>query len=92
MITICRVNGTPGQIGYGLKHVAKAMKKHNLIQTIWDTNNSVSDGIDAAAEALKAYDNYSDADKHVYFRNVIDYNYVDCKVMQEIVNMLRSIP
>lgn len=80
----------PGQIGYGLKSVAKTMYSHGMISTTWKTTNQIADGLNAAIEAAKTYDHRDDASRRNYFRELIDYNYVDCKVMEEILEYLRS--
>ena len=79
-----------GQYSYGLKDVAKTMYEHGMIQTTWDTGNDVSDGLDAAIEAMKTYKHASPEQRERYFKSVIKYNYVDCKVMQEIVTYMRT--
>jgi hypothetical protein len=78
-----------GQYGYGLKSVAKTMYEHEMIQTTWDVSNDVSDGLNAAIEAMKTYKYANPEQRKQYFQSVIDYNYVDCKVMEEIVSYMR---
>jgi hypothetical protein len=79
-----------GQYGYGLKSVAKTMYEHEMIQTTWDVSNDVSDGLNASIEAMKTYKYANPEQRKQYFQNVIDYNYVDCKVMEEIVSYMRK--
>jgi hypothetical protein len=80
----------PGQLGYGLKDVAKNMYRYGMIQTTWDESADVTSGLNATIQAMKTY-NYRDTEtRRQYFRNIIDYNYVDCKVMEEILEYLRD--
>ncbi len=78
----------PGQMSYGLKDVAKIMKEQSLIKTYWN-GEDISDGLAAMIEAIKTYHHRPDH-KEDFFRSVMEYNYVDCKVMEEIVSYLRS--
>lgn len=80
----------PGQMGYGLKDVAKTMHRHGMIKTIWDESAEVASGLNATIEAMKTY-NRDPETRRLHFRNLIDYNYVDCKVMEEILEYLRSV-
>ena len=79
----------PGQMGYGLKSVATVMHKNNFIHTIWGNDSDISDGLNAMIEAIRTY-KYRPEHKDIFFSNVLNYNYVDCKVMEEIMNYLRS--
>lgn len=79
----------PGQVGYGLKSVAKTMHAAGMISTIWDETEQIASGLNATVEAMKTYSYRSADTKSEYFRSLIDYNYVDCKVMQEIMDYLR---
>jgi hypothetical protein len=80
----------PGQLGYGLKEVAGIMHKNNMIQTIWSKEGDILDGLGAAIEAIKTYHQGDAESKKKYFKSVIDYNYVDCKVMEEILYYIRK--
>lgn len=80
----------PGQLGYGLKNVAKTMHRLGLIKTIWDESVDVASGLNATIEAMKTYKHRDPEFRKQYFRNLIDYNYVDCKVMEEILEYVRE--
>ena len=74
----------PGQFGYGLKEISRLMKKYGLIDTVWEAG--ISSGMDAMVEAIRTYRYRTDPKvKGLFFEQVKKYNYVDCKVMQEIV-------
>ena len=81
-----------GAWGFGLKSVAKAMRKHGMIDTDW-ADNPV-DGLgamvgawycDAAARAKGT----SMADEPP-MKDIAEYNEVDCRVMMEIICYLRT--
>jgi hypothetical protein len=73
----------PGQFGYGLKEIGGLMHRYGMIQTGWN-NADISNGLDAMVEAIQAYKVKYNQD---FFNDVIRYNYVDCKVMQEIASL-----
>lgn len=80
----------PGQYGYGLKDVAKTMHEAGLIETMW-RESDICNGIDAMVEGLRNYTcRDDDSLKREFYRDVVEYNYVDCKVMQEIVQYFRD--
>jgi hypothetical protein len=80
----------PGQLGYGLKEVAKTMYKYKMIKTTWSETLDVASGLNATIEAMKTYNHRNKETRQQYFRSLIDYNYVDCKVMEEILEYLRD--
>ena len=97
MIDLCkafRESGMilPGQMGYGLKGIAKTMYKYGMIETTWKESSEVTSGLNATVEAMKTYNSQCrDVETcKKYFRELIDYNYVDCKVMEEILEYIRS--
>lgn len=79
----------PGQFGYGLKQVAKVMHQAGHIQTIWRKGDGVADGISAMSEGLRHLRGGNSEMSKKFFRDVIEYNYIDCKVMQEMVAFFR---
>jgi hypothetical protein len=79
----------PGQFGYGLKQVAKVMYDAGHIQTIWRKGDGVADGISAMSEGLRHLRHGNTEISKKFFRDVIEYNYVDCKVMQEMMAYFR---
>ena len=80
---------------FKLKHFANAMQKHGLIQTNWGSTK-MSDGLRAMFEAIKIYREHQDNNEIVTHRNnadfkeIVDYNEVDCRVMWEIIEYLRT--
>jgi hypothetical protein len=80
----------PGQFNYGLKDIAKAMHKLGLIKTIWNHQDEITNGISAMAEGLRHLKNRQKPLATKYFEDIIHYNYIDCKVVHEIVKCLRK--
>lgn len=80
-----------GSLNFSLKSVAKALNKHKLIKTSWDSTNPCSNGLNAMLLAHKAYNdnNGNISEKNVIISNIIHYNQVDCKVLWEIISYLR---
>ena len=79
----------PGQFGYGLKEVAKIMYNAGLIQTMWKETD-ISSGVNAMIEGIKNYECRQDERlKRQFFADVVEYNYVDCKVMEEMLDYFR---
>ena len=82
-----------GCLNFGLKNIANALYQHGYINTKWE--DSVIDGIGAMVMAWEAQK--QSVEKEISFRNInsikniICYNEVDCKVMWEIVNFIRSL-
>ena len=81
-----------GAMNFGLKSVARAMKSHGYIQTIWQ--DGPTDGLGAmvgawwsAGEAQRLGVDMAQVD---LMREIERYNEVDCKVMMEIVAYLRA--
>ena len=76
----------PGQFGYGLKEITRLMKQYNMIETSWDEESDIASGMDAMIEAIRTYKYRTDPKViNTFFDQVEYYNYVDCKVMQEMV-------
>ena len=82
----------PGPMGFGLKTVARSLKRHGLIQTGWP--DGVTDGLGAMVAAWWCADvvrmqggSLVDVD---LMAEVSAYNEVDCRVMMEAVRCLRG--
>ena len=76
-----------GVYDFGLKNVAKNLKKNNLIKTEW--NSTVMDGLGASMaiiNGLKHYDLLKDIPE---IPEIQYYNEVDCKVLSEIYNLIK---
>jgi len=76
-----------GCANFKLKNVAKAMKKHGMIETRWESNG-VSDGLDASAQASLMYK--KDDIKKDDFGEIVGYNEIDCRVLGEIVDYFKE--
>ncbi len=81
-----------GAMNFGLKSVARAMKSHGYIKTIWQ--DGPTDGLGAmvgawwsAGEARRLSVDMAQVD---LMRGIERYNEVDCRVMMEIVAYLRA--
>ena len=81
-----------GAMGYGLKAVANAMRANGLIETGWD--DSQVDGLGAMVGAwrcdAKARAEGVPMSEMDLMDEIIRYNEVDCRVMMEIVQYLRT--
>ena len=90
-----------GAWGFGLKSVAKSLFKLGHIQTNWQ--DGPADGLAAMSGSWTCYRNSREkgvpvedvvlADKsgheHFLFREIIDYNEVDCRTMAEAIQFIR---
>ena len=72
-----------GSFNFQLKNIAKAFKSHGLIDTTWDLSD-IADGFDAMFHAIEHYTINGNK-----MENITKYNEIDCKVIYEIVNLLR---
>jgi len=87
-----------GAFAFGLKAIGKALHKHGLIETNWA--DGPTDGLGAMTGAWWCYDQAKSQGKPILeittssgrelFREIRDYNEVDCKVMYETINYLRK--
>ena len=68
---------------YGLKDIVKSLNKYGFINDIWKEEMN---GKEAMVQALHEYDNKQD--KKI-IKMIEKYNYYDCKVIEEILNILR---
>jgi len=80
----------PGQFGYGLKQVAKTMHKAGYIQTLWKDGDEITNGISAMSEGLRHLKDGQSEVGRKFFKDVIEYNYIDCKVIHEIIAFFRT--
>uniref|UniRef100_A0A6C0LXX4 Uncharacterized protein n=1 Tax=viral metagenome TaxID=1070528 RepID=A0A6C0LXX4_9ZZZZ len=81
-----------GCMCFGLKNVAKEMHSAGLIKTIWDATSGIDDGASAmvALHRSKRPRMGIDAVHRVESTSLAEYNEVDCRVLQEIVEWLRE--
>ncbi len=79
-------------MGFGLKTVAKSLRRHGLIETDWEDN--VTDGLGAMVGAWSCYKEAAKTDSPVVeidlMHDIHKYNEVDCKVMMETIRYLRT--
>ena len=69
---------------FSLKSVARTLKEHGYIKTMWD--NTYADGM-AVLVSIGQNNNINNASM-IY--DIIKYNEIDCKVLSEILEYLRT--
>jgi hypothetical protein len=78
-------------MAFGLKAIAKAMHEHGLIETMW--GDSVVDGMGAIVGAWRCAEEAKVQGCRLedipLMGEIAAYNEVDCKVMMEIIEVLR---
>ena len=72
----------PGLFNYKLKSIGKLFHKNGFIEHTW--NDDIIDGKQAMEQALYYYDN------NIPMNDIEYYNYIDVKVMQEIVYYFKN--
>jgi hypothetical protein len=81
-----------GSLAFGLKSVAKALHRQGAIRTNW--TNGPGDGLGAMVGAWRCNERAIQEGKRLpeipLMQSIQDYNEVDCRVMQEIVDYLRQ--
>jgi hypothetical protein len=76
---------------FKLKDIGNALYSHGLIDTFWDSNE-LSDGLSAMGFGIKYYQKQNKTiDDDIMFNKIIKYNKIDCKVVWDIVKMLRNL-
>ena len=80
-----------GVLNYGLKDVSKGLHKLGLIKTIWeedmDGRIALLEAVDAMNKSKRENLKFSEMD---IVKSIEKYNYVDVKVIDEIVDFLRT--
>jgi ATP-dependent Lon protease len=77
-----------GAYNFGLKTIAKAMYKNNMIKTIW--NDDMKDGASAMFLGWKEYKKCpKDIENTEMMKKIIEYNKIDCQTVYEIIDYLR---
>lgn len=80
-----------GALDFSLKSVAKALNKHKLIESVWDTSSPCSNGLNAMILANNLYEkNPRDVDQEPIMKEIIYYNEIDCKVLWEIHELMKK--
>lgn len=86
--------GVKGCLNYSLKTIAKIFYENGYISTIWNTGGGCSDGADAAYGAykidLECKKNGARFSQNPLTKEIVQYNEVDCKVLQEILYYIRE--
>jgi len=86
--------GVKGCLNYGLKTIAKTFHQYGYIKTIWDKNTHCIDGANTALGAyqisLRCKENNTNFSEEPLMKEIISYNEIDCKVLQEILKYLRN--
>ena len=72
---------------FGLKEISKSLYNLGMIETIWK-ESKICNGKDALFYAWNYY--HSNIKDENIMEQIIEYNYVDCKVMEEIMKFIRS--
>ncbi len=92
-------------LNFSLKTIAKALHKNGLIKSNWDSDNQCSNGLNAMIMAMNLYDErynilsnkskkrkfICDIEDEQIMINIIHYNSIDCKVLWEIHELMRSV-
>jgi hypothetical protein len=73
---------------FGLKPIAIAMKKHNLIKTKLDSE--CNSGMSAMIKAWKCYQDFSDPANCPIMQDISKYNKFDVQVLKDILSYLRK--
>jgi hypothetical protein len=81
-----------GCFGYGLKEIVKMLYNHELIKNKWVDD---TDGLEAMIEIIHksqdALDKRIPIKRFAEIKKIIYYNYMDCKVIVDILEMLEKM-
>ena len=81
-----------GCFGYGLKEIVKMLYNHELIHNKWTDD---TDGLEAMIEIINksedALDKRIPIKRFTEIKKIIYYNYMDCKVIVDILEMLEKM-
>lgn len=81
-----------GCMSFGLKEIALAMKRYNLINTTW--NKDILNGKSVMLSIKEAYDIVRKTNLSLQqisiIKNIIEYNRIDVRVVYEILSYLRN--
>ncbi len=73
---------------YGLKNIARAMKKHGMINV--DMDSDCDNGTSAMVNAWNCYNLHGNICEMSSMKDIVKYNEFDCKVLWEILTYLRN--
>lgn len=81
-----------GVFQFGLKSIGKALYQNKLIETTW--NDDIDNGLDAMIkfkEICKKNENKNiPIKRYIEIKEIINYNRIDCKVLQDIYFLLKN--
>ena len=81
-----------GCFGYGLKEIVKMLYTHNLIENQWEDD---TDGLEAMIQFIQKSEEAEQKNiplkRFTEIRKIIYYNYMDCKVITDILQMLQKM-
>ena len=81
-----------GCFGYGLKEIVKQLYNLKLIENRWEDN---TDGLDAMVQILKTSEEAENKNipikRFEEIKRIIYYNYMDCRVIIDILKMLERM-
>ena len=81
-----------GCFGYGLKEIVKMLYNHELIKNKWVDD---TDGLEAMIEVIQkskdALGKKIPIKRYTEIKKIIYYNYMDCKVIVDILEMLETM-
>jgi hypothetical protein len=76
---------------FKLKDIGNALYSNGLISTYWDSSE-LSDGLSAMTFGIKYYQKQNKTEEdYNMFNKIVKYNLIDCKVVWDIVKMLRNL-
>ena len=78
-----------GMFKFKLKEVAGAMYKNGMIQTKWEEDSEIHDGMSAMMSAIDYYKDPKNTNNKKIMKKIEKYNDIDTRVLWEIVNYLR---
>jgi hypothetical protein len=80
-----------GCFGYGLKEVVKYLYNHELIENYWEDDLNGLDAMYLLLQfAKKADDNKIPMKRYSEIKEIINYNYMDCQVVYDIIFYLKT--
>ena len=81
-----------GCFGYGLKEIVKMLYSHQLIHNQWQDD---TDGLEAMVQIMKTSVDASQKKipikRYTDIKKIVYYNYMDCKVITDILQMLEKM-
>ena len=82
-----------GALDFSLKSIANSLYEHKLIESHWDKSNPCCNGLNAMTIAQELYLNKKDNEdilNNELFLDIIRYNEIDCKVLENIHRFMRN--